>query len=132
MTFGGGIGSINFPAAVSGGPIMDFGAKREVDGGIAGDAVGIDGDAEDAGVGPGSALEATMGGFSTVAAVFGTAGDTTGAEAGFCALAGVSVAWAGAAAEAAEVVTVEAAGSATGAGAAAAAFVERVLDEAGF
>ena len=111
---------------------MDFEATSEMDGGIAGGTVGVDGDGEDAGVGPGSALEATMGGFSTVAAVFGTAGDTTGAEAAFCALAGVSVDWAGAAAGAAEVGAVEAAGGTIGAGAAAAVFVERVLDEAAF
>ena len=110
---------------------MDFGAKREVDGGIAGDAVGIDGDAEDAGVGPGSALEATMGVFS-VAAVLGAAADATGAEAGFCALAGASFDWAGAGAGAAEVVALEAAGAAAGTGGAAAAFAERVIGEAAF
>ena len=132
MTFGGASGSINFPATGSGGPIMDFEATSEVGGGFADGTVGVDGGAKDAGVGPGSALEATIGGFSTVAAVFGAAGDPAGAEAGFCALAGVSVGWTGAGAEAAEVVAVDVAGAATGVGRAAAAFAERVLDETAF
>jgi hypothetical protein len=125
MTFGGGIGSINFSAAGSGGPIIDFEATSEVDGGIAGGIVGVGEAAEDAGVGPGSALEATMGGFSTVAAALGATGGTTGAGAGFCALAGVSLAWVDAAAA-------EAVGAAAGPGGAAAAVAETVLDEVTF
>ena len=109
MTFCGGSGSISFPAAGSGGPIMDFEATSEVDGGIAGGTVGVDGAAaEGAGVGPGSALEATIGGFSTVAGGLPAMGDTTGAAAGgFCGLAGASVGCTGAGTAAAAVAVVE-------------------------
>ena len=111
---------------------MDFEAAGNADGGIAGGTVGVDEAAEDAEVGPGSALEATMGGFSTVAAALAATGDTTGTEPGFCALESVSVDCAGVGAAAAEVVALGAAAVVTGAGGAAAAFAETVLDDGAF
>ena len=137
MTFGGGIGSINIPAAGSGGPIMDLETTSEADGRTAGGTVDVDGTAEEAGVGPGSALEATIGGFSIFNAVPAGTADATGAEAGFGALAPASVDCTGAGAGGAEVVAVGAGEVAAGAGWAAAAFAETglaetVLDEVAF
>jgi len=109
---------------------MDFEATSTADGGAAGGTVGVDGTAEDEGVGPDSALEATIGGFSTFAAVLADTVDTTGAEAGFGALGPASVDCTGAEAGGTEVVAVGAGGTTVGAGWAAAAFAETALAEA--
>src|ERR1700690_1134139 len=90
--FGGGLGSINFPAAGSGGAIIDFDATSGVVGVAAGTAGAFEAACAlaDAGAGPGSAAMATPGGFSAAAAVVAVTGETTGAGDGFCAVAGGS------------------------------------------
>src|SRR6201999_1915730 len=84
-TFGGAAGSISFPAAGSGGPIIDFDAISEPDGCCAGAGCGIESDATAAG--PGSAsvggFEAclscfSLSCFSTTAGAVAATGPTTG------------------------------------------------------
>src|SRR5882724_155081 len=91
--FGGALGSINFPAAGSGGPIIDFAATSGAGGVTAGpfEATGV---GDDAGAGLGS------GGGTAAAAVFSAAGavvavvvataDTAGSGDDFWAAAGIS------------------------------------------
>ena len=90
--FGGGLGSINFPAAGSGGPIMDFAATSG--GSVTAGAIGAACAPDGGGTGTGSAGAAIVGGFSAaggvVAAVVVPTADAAGPGDDFWAAAGIS------------------------------------------
>ena len=91
--FGGGLGSINFPAAGSGGPIMDF-AATSGGGSVTAGAIGAACAPDGAWTGTGSAGAAIVGGFSAaggvVAVVVVPTADAAGPGDDFWAAAGIS------------------------------------------
>ena len=93
MVFGGALGSINFPAAGSGGPIMDFAATSGV-GGVTAGPVDTTGALDDAGTvlgsGGGAAVTGVFSAAGAVVALVVPTADTAGPGDDFWAAAGIS------------------------------------------